>query len=304
MLWFRNLQSYRLAADHTLTPENIATALEGKPFHPCSSHDQFSQGWVPPAAHMPDLYAPGYQNAVLVCLKTEEKLLPAAVVRQQADERIQKIEAEEGRRVGRREIREIRERIAEELIPRAFTKSRTQRALIDLQNGWVWVEGGSASKTENLLSVLREALGSLPTHLIDTQTSPQTAMTVWLQEGAEAPFTLDADCELRFPGDDGAVARFTRQQLETEEVRQNLATGKLVSRLGLVWEDRLAFMLTDKLEIKRLAMLDVVQEELENADATDQAALFDSSFALLVGELRRFFPELLAALGGETAHAA
>ncbi|MDR3410624.1 MAG: recombination-associated protein RdgC [Formivibrio sp.] len=301
MLWFRNLQSYRLAADHNLTTENIASALASKPFLPCSSHDIFSQGWIPPAAHMPDLYAPCYQNVVLVCLKTEEKLLPAAVVRQQAEERIQKIEADEGRRVGKREVREIRERIAEELIPRAFSKSRTQRALIDLSNRWVWVEGGSASKTENLLSVLREAVGSLPTHLIDTQTSPQTAMTVWLQEGAAEPFSLDADCELRFPGDDGAIARFTRQQLESDEVRQNLATGKLVSRLGLVWEDRLGFMLTDKMEIKRLAMLDVVQEELENADATDQAALFDSSFALLVGELRRFFPELLAALGGETS---
>lgn len=304
MLWFRNLQSYRLAADHPLTQEKIATALAGKPFQPCSTHDLFSQGWVPPAAHMPDMYAPHYQNAVLVCLKTEEKLLPAAVVKQQADERIQKIESEENRRVGRREIREIRERIAEELIPRAFAKSRVQRALIDLQNGWVWVEGGSASKTENLLSVLREALGSLPTHLIDTQTSPQTAMTVWLQEGAPEPFSLDADCELRFPGDDGAVARFTRQQLESEEVRQNLVNGKLVSRLGLVWEDRLAFQLTEKLEIKRLAMQDVVQEELENMEATDQAALFESSFALLVGELRRFFPELLTALGGETARTA
>ncbi|MBS1154811.1 MAG: recombination-associated protein RdgC [Proteobacteria bacterium] len=300
MLWFRNIQSYRLAADHNLTQEKIATALASKPFVPCSTHDLFSQGWIPPAAHMPDLYAPSYQNAVLVCLKTEEKLLPAAVVNQQADNRIQKIEADENRRVGRREIREIREHIAEELIPRAFAKSRSQRALIDLENGWIWVEGGSASKTENLLSVLREALGSLPTQLIDTQTSPQTAMTLWLQEGAAEPFTLDADCELRFPGDDGAVARFTRQHLESDEVRQNLVNGKLVSRLGLVWEDRLAFLLSDKLEIKRLAMLDVVQEELEDADASDQAALFDSSLALLVGELRRFFPALLAALGGES----
>lgn len=301
MLWFRNLQSYRLAADHGLLPDAIAEALAKKPFLPCGSHDLFSQGWVPPASHMPDLFAPTQQGVVLVCLKTEEKILPAMVVRQQADERIRKIEAEEGRKVGRRELREIRDRIAEELTPRAFVKSSHQRALLDLEHGWVWVEGGSGSKAENLLSLLRETLGNLPTRLVDTQTSPQAAMTLWLQEGAPSPFTLDADCELRFPGEGGAVARFSRQALETDEVRQHLAIGKVVCKLGLVWNERIAFQLTDKLETKRLAMLDVLQEEIEDADISDQAALFESSFALLIGELRNLFPDLLEALGGESA---
>lgn len=300
MLWFRNLQTFRLATDHALSQDSITEALSSKPFVACGSHDLFSQGWVPPARHMPDLFAPANQNVSLVCLKTEEKLIPAAVIRQQADERISLIEAEEGRKVGRRETREIRERIAEELIPRAFVKSSTQRALIDLAQGWVWIEGSSATKAENLLSLLREVLGSLPARRVDTQTSPQTAMTDWLNEGAPESFELDTDCELRFPGEGGAIARFSHQALETEEVRQNLATGKLATRLGLVWKERIAFQLTEKLEIKRLAMLDVLQEEIENADASDQAALFDSSFALLVGELRNFMPELLEALGGET----
>jgi len=299
MLWFRNLLPYRLASDHGLTADNIALALEKKPFIPCGSHDIISQGWIPPAAHTPDLFAPSLQDAVLVCLKTEEKLLPAAVVREQADQRIKKIEAEEGRRVGRREIKEIRERIAEELVPRAFVKSRIQRALIDLQNGWIWVEGGSASKAELLLSFLRETLGSLPSRLIDTQTSPQTALTIWLQEGAPEPFTLDTDCELRFPGDGGAVARFTRQALDTDEVRQSLLAGKLVSRLGLAWEDRIAFQLTEKFEIKRLTMLDRLNDALEDADVSDQASMFDASFTLLIGELGNLFPLLMDVLGGE-----
>lgn len=303
MLWFRNLLPYRLATDHGLTAEIISQALEKKPFVPCGSQDLMSQGWIPPASHMPDLYAPSMQDAVLVCLKTEEKLLPAAVIREQADQRVRKIEADEGRRVGRREIREIRERIAEELLPRAFVKSRTQRALIDLANGWVWVESGSASKAELLLSFLRDTIGTLPTRLVDTQTSPQMAMTIWLQEGTPEPFSLDADCELHFPGDGGAVARFTRQALDTDEVRHHLQAGKLVSRLGLAWEDRIAFQLTEKMEIKRLTMLDQINEALENADAADAAAMFDTSYALLIGELRCLFDLLISALGGESAGA-
>lgn len=301
MLWFRNIQAYRLAPKHGITPDEIADKLATKPFLPCGSHDLFSEGWIAPASHAPDLMTAAYQGVVLVCLKTEEKLLPASVVRQQAEQRIEQIECSENRKVGRREAKEIRERVAEELTPRAFVRARYQRALLDLENDWVWVESGSASKAENLLAVLRETLGSLPTRLLDTQTSPQTAMTLWLEEGAPAPFALDADCELRFPGEGGAVARMTRQSLENDEVRQHLQAGKVATRLGLVWDERIAFQLLENLALKRMTMLDILQEKIEDADAEDQAALFDTMLALQVGELRAFFPALVEALGGETA---
>lgn len=303
MLWFRNIQAYRLAKGHGITASEIAEKLARKPFLPCGSHELFSQGWIAPATHAPDLFTADYQGAVLVCLKTEEKLLPAGVIRQQAEVRIQQVEATENRKVGRREAREIRERIAEELTPRAFVRARYQRALLDLEQNWVWVESGSAAKAENLLSMLRETLGSLPTRLLDTQTSPQTAMTLWLQEGAPVPLALDADCELRFPGEGGAIARLTRQPLEEEEIKQHLLAGKLATRLGLVWEDRIAFQLLENLALKRLSMLDVLQEQIEDVSAEDQAALFDASLALMVGELRAFFPALIEVLGGETPQA-
>lgn len=301
MLWFRHLQIYRLAPDHGLNAEKIAADLAKRPHIPCGSQDLFSQGWVPPASHMPDLYAVTLQNAVLVCLKTDEKVLPAAVVRQQAEERIAQIEAEENRKMGRREAKELKEQITMELLPRAFIKSRRQRAVIDLEQNLVLVESGSAAKAENLLSVLREAIGNLPTRLIQTQMTPQTAMTVWLESGAPTPFALDADCELKFPGDGGAVARFVRQNLETDEVKHHLEAGKLVSRLGLEWQERIAFQLTEQLEIKRLTMLDTLQEALKDADAQDKTALFDTSFILALGEWRQMLPQLLEALGGELA---
>lgn len=299
MIWFRHLQIYRLATDHGLNAEKMAEDLARRPHLPCGSQDLFSQGWIPPAAHMPDLYAVSQNGCVLVCLKTEEKILPSAVVKQEAEERIAQIEAQENRKVGRREAKEMREQITMELLPRAFVKSRRQRAIIDLVQNVVIVESGSAAKAENLLSVLREAIGSLPSRLIQTQVTPQTAMTNWLESGAPSPFGLDADCELRFPGDGGAVARFSHQNLDTDEIRQNLASGKLATRLGLEWQERIAFQLTEKLEIKRLTMLETLQENLEDMDAHDQAALFNASLALTLGELREFIPALIEALGGE-----
>lgn len=297
--WFRNLIAYRLAADFALSPDNINAALEKKQFVAPGSHDLFSQGWVPPTSYAPDVFGFSSQGAVLVALRTDEKILPASVIRKEADERAKKIEAEEGRKIGRREMRELRDRVAEEMLPKAFIKTRIQRAIIDLRNGFVFVEAVSSSKAENLLSLLRETLGSLPTRLIDTKTSPQTAMTLWLEHSTPEGFALDADCELKFPGEGGAVAKFNRQALETDEVRNHLAAGKMVTKLGIVHQGRVALVLTDKLEFKRLAMLDILQEEIEQADSTDQAALFDSTLSLLIGELRSLVPAVIEALGGE-----
>ena len=229
MLWFKTIQLYRLSAGHGLTAESIAEALAKKPFVPCGSHDLMAQGFVAPAPHAPDLVVYVYQGAVLVRLQTEEKIIPTPVVQQKAAERIAQIESEESRKVGRKEARDIRERIAEELRPQAFTRISACQALIDLKQGLILVDA-KPSAAEHLLVSLREALGSLPTRLIQTQTTPQTAMTSWLENEPPAPFSLDEDCELKFPGDDGAIARFVRQDLHSDEVKQHLATGKLVSK--------------------------------------------------------------------------
>ena len=59
-------------------------------------------------------------------------------------------------------------------------------------------------------------------------------------------------------------------------------------------------MLTDKLEIKRLAFLDIIKEEAET-QAETAAEQFDADFALMTGELAHFLPDLVAALGGEAS---
>ncbi|WP_273428767.1 recombination-associated protein RdgC [Chitinibacter tainanensis] len=299
MLWFRNLQIYRLATEHALQADSIQQELAKRPFVPCASMDMESHGWVPPARHEPESYALARQEAVLVALKSEEKVLPAAVIKDELDYRVQQIEASENRKVGRKEQRELKDRIVEELTPRAFTRSRVQRALIDLEQGLVLVDAASAAKAEFLLSTLRETLGSLPTRLIDTEISPAAAMTDWLTTTPPDALSLGQDAELKAPGDEGSIARFKRQVMDCPEVRQHLDTGKIATRLSLAFGERLTFTLTEALEIKSLAMLDVLKDELKDMDAETQDALFESQFALLVGELRGFIPELLAALGGE-----
>ena len=65
----------------------------------------------------------------------------------------------------------------------------------------------------------------------------------------------------------------------------------------MTWADRISFVLHDNFQVKRIEPLDIIKE---SSDATDPEELFDSDFALMAGELSRFLPDLVHALGGES----
>lgn len=123
-------------------------------------------------------------------------------------------------------------------------------------------------------------------------------MASWLI-GNEAPdgFSVDQDCELRAITEEKATVRYAHHPLDAKDVRQHISDGKQPTRLAMTWNDRLSFVLTDALQVKRLAFLDVVLEEAEEAETEDEQ--FDANFAIMTGELSRFLPDLVEALGGE-----
>ena len=82
-------------------------------------------------------------------------------------------------------------------------------------------------------------------------------------------------------------------------MQNHLAAGKLVTKLSLAWEDKLSFVLDDKLVIKRLRFEDLLQEQAEQDGGDDALAQQDASFALMMMTLVEFLPELFTALGGE-----
>lgn len=297
-MWFRNLQIYRISENWNMSAEVLQEQLSRKRFQPCGSQDQETHGWTPPAASEDLVHQVGDQW--LIALGFEQRLLPSAVVKQEADERAEDIAAQQGYKVGRKQMKELREQITQEFLPRAFTRRRKVFAWIDPIRGWLGVDAPSQARAEGVLEALRQTLDTLPLALLRTERSPTAAMADWLA-GGEAPpgFTIDQDCELRSVTEDKAVVRYVRHTLEGDEVRGHLEAGKMPTRLALTFDDRVSFVLTEKLEIKRLDFLDVVKEKIEDAGADDAQAVFDAGFALMTGELSRLLPELMVALGGE-----
>ena len=74
-----------------------------------------------------------------------------------------------------------------------------------------------------------------------------------------------------------------------------------VSKLALNWQQRLEFVLDEKLVVKRLRFADIVQEQASEAEADDVATQFDVDFSIMALELSAFIKELTAAFGGAEA---
>lgn len=296
-MWFRNLLIYRLPKNWMTSAGQLEEQLAQHRLAGCKNSESQSQGWVEPCEHGGLVHAVNRQW--LLALGVEQKLLPASVVKQFAKDRAKEIEEREGRKLGRKEMRELREQITDELLPRAFIRRRTTYGWIDPINGWLIIDAGATAKAEEFIEHLRKSVEGIPVKTLKLIHAPSALMTTWVSENeAPAGFTVDQDLELRSPEE--ATVRYAKHALEGHEIRQHISQGKTATRLGMTWSDRISFLLTDNLQIKRLAFLDILKEASEG-QSDNAAEQFDLDFALMAGELARLLDDLIPALGGEQA---
>ena len=297
-MWFRNLQLYRLIDTFEHTPESLHAALTERTFKPCAGLDTFSMGWVPPAGREATELVHVSNGRFMFCLRREDRILPSSVVREHVDEKAEAIAAAESRPVGRKEKQQIKDEVLVDLLPRAFTRSSHLFAYIDPAAGWAVVDSGTAKKAEELLSALRETLGTLRLKPLAVNNAAASVMTRWLQTSSASGFELGDECELKEPIDNGGVIRGRRMDLASAEVRSHLEAGMQVAKLAVEWQERIGCILCDDLGIRRLRFLDLIMDEAADVAADDALARFDADFALMGLELSRFIPAVVDAFGG------
>lgn len=298
-MWFKNLQIYRLSTPFELSPEALHEALTERVSRECTSSELSTLGWAAPLGRSAELLTHAASDCIMVCARRVEKVLPAAVVRELLQDKVEVIEQTEGRKVRRREQEEIKDELMFDLLPKAFSKSSLTYAYIDTQANWLVVDASSAKRAEELVSLLRETLGTFPVRPLEVAQAPASVMTAWLSgQGQEVDYQVQDECELHDTIEEGGIVRCRRQDLDGDEIRMHLEAGKQVVKLALEWDERLAFVLGDDLSIKRLKFLDVIQEEAAESEADDAATRFDVDFSLMGLELRRFIERLVSIFGG------
>ncbi|HHL19795.1 MAG TPA: recombination-associated protein RdgC [Thiothrix sp.] len=293
-MWFKNLYLFKFEQEFTQSADELHDVLSRKPFTPCGATQRESMGWVAPLGKNANALTHSANGFILLSMARQERLLPASVVREEVDERVTEIEHKEDRKVTAKEKKELRENIEHELLPRAFTRTQKMDAWIDPKGDWLVIDSASAPRAETFTKLLRKTLGTLPIALPDTEVTPATAMTAWLQEdNLPEPFLLGAECELKTPDEAKSSAVFKNHELLSDEVQTNLKKGKYVAKLALIWSDKISFVVTEELQIKKLKFLDVMKDELQESDAETHEDHIDIEFTLMTGEVSAMLVDLL-----------
>lgn len=290
---------YRIGPDWSATVEQMEEALAKMPFEPCGATQEVSMGWVPPRGDKHGSLVELVGGHRILRFVIESKGVPGSVIKRHLDERIADIEAKEGRKPGRKESRELRDEIVHDLLPMAFAKTSTVMVWMDLQTGRLVLDCASQGKADEVITALVKAFDGLQLSALNTQMSPQAAMTAWLTGTADdwpAHFAPGREVELKSGDEMNSVVKFTRHHLEDEEMRRHISQGKLPTKLALDWDGRVSFVLTEGTQLKKVAFLDGVFED--NATAEDGGG-FDADVAIATGELGALITDLTAALGGE-----
>ena len=295
-MWFKNLYLFKFEKDFTLDAEALHQALSQKTFTPCSATQRESLGWVAPLGSGDSMTHATNKN-ILISMARQVRLLPASVVKEILQERVEALELKDDRKVSARERKSLREEIEDELLPRAFTRTQRLDAWIDPRNGWLILNTPSAPRAEEFTKLLRTTLGSLPVALPESEVSPSAAMTHWLSSGKPpAPFILGLECELKNQGDDKGSVAFKQHDLTLDEIQTSLKAGKWVSKLALEWDEKISFVLSEDLQIKKLKFLDVLEEQLQDNDPQTHAEHLDIEFSLMSGEVAALLVDLMKAL--------
>lgn len=295
-MWFKNITLFQLTHPFRVSAESLEEKLAERSARKCGPLEMSTIGWGTPlpngSAHLLPI-----EGGLLIAAKKSEKILPATVIREMLDERIAEIESTEARDVRNKEKQRLRDEITVELLPRAFTKSRTTYALIDPENGWLLIDSASRPRAEELTVLLRETLGSLAITNPETDTSPAGAMSQWLFHGTPpAGFTLDDECEIRESDEPGGTIRCKNIDITQGAVRKHLENNSQVVKLALSWNDRLSFVLDSEFTLRRIKPLEVIDNLREESDDIDAEALFIADLILFQAEIRGVIQRLLEIL--------
>jgi recombination associated protein RdgC len=292
-MFFRNLTLFRFPELPRRALSAFDKHLADHRLRPCGPIEMATQGFVSPFGRDSEELTHRVGKNTLFCLGGEDKLLPSSVISEALAVKIGEITEKEARRVSARERKRLKEEVLTDLLPRAFVKPSRTFAWLTEDSGWLVIDTASRKLAEAVVSQLREALGRFPATPMAPSDSPRSLMTDWLVGGKLPPgLGWGDECELRDPVEAGAIVKCRRQDLESDEVREHLKSGKQVFQLGLELDQRMAFVLGEDLTIRKFRFLDVVLDEIGEETSESAQQELDARFALMSLETKRLLEKL------------
>lgn len=284
-MWFKNLRIYQITEPLALNAATLPLALAEHKFSPCTGQEQVKMGFTFPLHHSIQQYHHQQQHLHLFAVKRQEKVLPSAVIDEELQPKIEALELDKGRSLSRKEKQALKEEIIQILLPRAFSRSTVTTALYDEKNQWFIVNSSSATRAEEVLSLVRKALGSLPAQPWIDQNQLNLAMQHWFSnQDLPTGFTLGHEAELKAPDEEGAKVKFSNHVLTADEVQSHLED-KLVTKLEFLLAEKVSLLLCDDGSVKKLKFHEMLTNQNDELGWDDMVLRLDADLLVMADEI-------------------
>lgn len=289
-MFFKNITVFKLLKP--IEQKALQSALVPFSFKPCSAFQAESTGWIHPFIKDHNEHCHQSNHFALLCLKTEEKILPTQVINQHTDDKIIEIETLQNTKVGKHKRSAIKEDVTQQLLSKAFSRFKCTYVYFDFKQHYLIIDSNSDKAIETVTGLLRKSLGSLTIELLLEDVS--ATITSWLKDDSTPQeIVIEDQCKLITDQGDG-VATITCQgnTMLSENIMAFIEAGGQLSDLALSWRDQLRFILNDRFQCKSIKFLEGLKS-LNDELAKEDAIVKQEADFLLMAET---FGELIGAL--------
>ncbi len=291
-MWFKQVKLYQLTESFRLPVEQLIEKLEPLAFTSCLPSMPSSVGWIAPVDEEGAPLVRAINGCMMLCLQFEEKILPAAVIRQELSDRVKQIEASEGRKVYQKQKLSLKDEIIMTLLPRAFSKLTRLYAYIDTRNQWLVVGSTNEKKVEQFISLFKKSVTESVTTFELQKLSP--AITHWLKnQNYPTTLSIEKACVLQDPEQQNRVVRCQQQDLFANSIQAFIKEGYLVKQLALCWQDYVNFVLVDNFSLQSIRFEDQVIAQANDIETETKQQQFDADFLIMSETLAGLLKEML-----------
>lgn len=299
-MWFKQLKIFQLIGNLPQSKSDLAEQLSALLFQSCLPTMPATLGWVPPVPEESEQLVREINGCQMICLQLEEKILPAIVIRQALEQRVNEIAATESRKVYAKEKQSLKDDIQLSLLPRAFSKLTRIYGYLDLKNRWLMVGTHNAKKLEQFLTLFQKTVELEAKPLTVKPLSP--LLTQWLlKQNYPHHLAVEKAALLQDPRQKNRTVRCQQQDLFAQGIQAFIQEGCVVKQVALSWQDRVQFVIADDFTISGLKFEDSLLAEAKDHEAETKGQQFDTDFLIMTGTLAGLARDLLALFQEESA---
>ncbi len=228
---------------------------------------------------------------ILLTLEFQSKLIPAQVVNAELKKQLEKIEADQGYKAGKKQKFDIKQTIIMKLHEQAFVTSKLTNVWINIEHDLMCIETTSESLADEVIARLIRDLKYSGRPVITT-TKPMAFIRQIISEVFVDNFALGESCVLVADGQKSI--NFKNERLDTKAVANYLAEGRFPKKLELSLDSgKATFTIDESLKISKIVLPDITNERGEFETEED---FFDSTFTIRAGQCVEIINALMSTL--------